>query len=1053
MGANLGSAAAPLGAAIDSTDSSSASSLTPIWIGVAIAVAVAVAVAWNVYRSTTQYAGAFDAMMNTSARIQALDHARADRTLLAVSFQTYQLGGERTALTVVPLAAKLREDLDRVRSLIAAEPLQHQRLDQIDSQLAEFNRLYRVMAPPGSNAQPSTAPRAPELETAAALLDTLRVELAGMSAEEFRVLASQATQARARAGEGQLLGAVGSTVVIAWLLVVVGWGAGMVRRLDHKAAQVNAGEHALRQVNAALESRVQSRTAALAEQHKLLESILHAMSEAVVAVNGEGELRISNAAAEAMFGAHLRNETNLLAGYELVDHDRTLPIIETNSPLMRVIEGEQIGELRLSKHDAQSGELRWFEGSVRRIDGKAEPAGGAVMVLRDITDREVAREQLKHARDEALADAARRAEFVARTGHQVRTLLGAITGRVDLLLLAALDSEQRRQAEIIKSSADLLSTIINDVYDFSMLAISKLSVQRVNFDLVPMVEEVIESLTESARTRGVELGLFIDSALPASLRGDPNRLKQVLYNLITNVVRYATSGPLEVSVGKLEESQTGVTIDFQIESRAGSIPADLRRRLFDPSLNFEAPTDPDGATGLGLTIAGHLIRRMSGEIRFDNDRGGSTACHFSVRLDKASEDRVAARFSFSGSRHVGANMVIVGAGSLQREAAARYLAAWGLVPVIAETSAAAIEQCKAIDHDPRKLLGVFIDDQVEGQSGATIAEAMRAAAGLRSIKILVASPDPARERSAAVDRWIKKPLTPTRLAEAITDATSPAASVTSSSASAALVNSSEARMLRGVTKILAVDDDAVTRSLLGEELELLGYHADIVKNGQEALEALDRETYDIVLMDISMPQMDGYQAVAEMRRRENDERHAIVIAFSAYPTDSMRRRAEDAGMDDCLAKTAPLAELANVLDSWAERVPRAKLAPQNGDLAALTRDFDINKLADIRRLSEASSRDVLANLIETFLADLPERLASMESAIERDDLESFASAAFALRGSSSAIGATQLAELCANAEKPAQSGDRSAAHASAVKLIRYVRALPDVLRRVAAAPH
>jgi two-component system, sensor histidine kinase and response regulator len=1050
MGANPGSAAAPL-SAIDSTESSSSSSLAPIWIGVAIAVAVAIGVAWNVYRSTTQYADAFEAMMDTSARVQALDHARADRTLLAVSFQTYQLGGERTALTIVPLAAKLSEDLERVRTLTAAETLQQHRLDQIDAQLAEFNRLYHQMTRLESNPRPHPAQRPAEIETAAALLDTLRVELAGMSAEEFRVLASQATRARTRAGEGQFIGAVGSTLVIAWLLVVVGWGAGMVRRLDHKAAQVRAGEHALRQVNAALESRVQSRTAALAEQRELLESILHAMSEAVVAVNSEGELRTSNAAAEVMFGARLRNQTNLLAGYELIDRDRALPIIETNSPLRRVIEGEQFGELRLCKHDVQSGELRWFEGSVRRIENKAEPAGGAVMVLRDITDRETAREELKRARDVALEDAARRAEFVSRTGHQVRTLLGAITGRVDLLLLADLGNEQRRQAESIKSSADLLSTIVNDVYDFSMLSISKLTVRRVNFDLVPMVEEVIESLAESARARGVELGLFIDSALPANLRGDPNRLKQVLYNLLTNVIRYAANGALEVSVGKLEESQSEVMLDFQVQNAAGAIPAELRRRLFDPSITFEAPSDPEGATGLGLMIAGHLIRRMNGSIGFESEPGGGSTLHFSVRLDKASDERVAARFGFSGSRHVGARMLIVGAASHQREAAARYLAAWGLAPVVAETCAAAIEQSISIDHDPHKFLGVLIDEQVEGQSCATVAEAIRAAYDLRPIKIIVASTDPARQHSANVDYWIRKPLMPTRLTEVINELVSPPPKPGALSPSAPLINSPEVRILRGVTRVLAVDDDAVTRSLLSEELEVLGFHADVVKSGQEALQLFDRESYDIVLMDIAMPQMDGYEAATLIRRCEPSEHRAVIIAFSAYPTEAMRRRAEEVGMDDFIAKPVALAELADVLDTWAQRIPRAKAAAANGDLAAMARDFDAQKLADIRQLSAASGHNVLAKLIDTFLADLPERLTLMDSAMEREDFESFAAAAFALRGSSTAIGATQLAELCATAEKLAQNGDRSAARASALNLIRYVRSLPEVLRRAASA--
>jgi CHASE3 domain sensor protein len=211
----------------DSSEPAARSShLAPIWIGVAIAIAVASAVAWNVYRSTTKYANAFDAMMSTSAKIQALDHARADRTLLAVAFQTYQLSGERTALnTLAPLSANLKVDLGRVRAVTASEPLQQRSLDRIDSQLADFNRMYDKIAKLDWKAEPHTSARPAQVDAAGALLDTLRVELAGMSAEEFRLLAPIAAEARARAFEGQLIAAVGCTLIIGWLLVVVGWGS------------------------------------------------------------------------------------------------------------------------------------------------------------------------------------------------------------------------------------------------------------------------------------------------------------------------------------------------------------------------------------------------------------------------------------------------------------------------------------------------------------------------------------------------------------------------------------------------------------------------------------------------------------------------------------------------------------------------------------------------------------------------------------------------------------------------------------------------------------
>ena len=1030
-------------------ESSAASSLRTIWIGVATAIIVALAVSWNIYRSAVAYSDAFDRMTDAYQVILALDAARADRTLLSTEFTKYELGGDRTSLAALaPVGVRVKSDVARIRALTLANPGQQHRLAQIEEQIEELNLLNAEILKLGPSIQPRQASRPLQFTAAAQLLDALRIELAGISAEEFRALTTSTSQARSRAAQSQVMAGVGCALIIGWLLVVVGWGARMVSRLDHKARQVLAGESALRQVNEALEARVKSRTAALAEQHNLLESILDAMSEAVVAVSAQGELGVRNSASELLLGRNLADEDNLLAGFESVEGEHAMPMTASRSPLRTVLEGGQTPELTLRKRDPNKGELRWFECSARPVAGVWGSLGGAVMVLRDVTDRELAREQLQRTRDEALAELQRRSEFVMRTGFQVRTPLSTIIGRADLLLLSDLRGEPRRHVEVIKSSADLLATIVNDVYDYSLLNTGRLTLRRVDFDLLDTVEEVVESFGPETLARGVELGLMVDSGLPGRLRGDPNRLRQILYNIISNAVRATQTGRIEINLNRADESSSAVVVNFQVSDTGSGIASELRARLFDPYVHADGDS-AGGETGLGLAIAAQLIQRMNGEIGLESEVGKGSNFRFRVSLDKVSDERLSARFDFSMSKIAGAKILLVGPPSLMREAASRYLAAWGLTPSPAESGAEALEQLKRASAAGEKFWGVIVAEQAAGQSGSQIAEAIKAVPELRPIRVFVASAEPGREGSAAVDHWIRMPLMPSQLADALNSLVSPSLAARTREHHAT-ADPTLAHDFRASARILVVEDDGVTRAMLGEQLAALGFAYDLARRADEALEMLEHRTYDAVLMDLELPGMDGYEATAEIRRREGNNRHTVVIAHTAHSAGAIVRRCASAGMDDFLAKPVTLSELAQVLDTWAQPAPSSKPAPTMTDAdsaAALSREFDKDRLAEIEELSKASGQNILAKLARTFLADLPGRLAALETAIERGDLKTFASEAHALRGASGTIGAKQFANLCASAEDLARAGNAADTRTSVSNLMRYARLLPEVLKQ------
>lgn len=1048
MGAASDTLSASVSESASLDESSAASSLRTIWIGVATAIVVALAVSWNIYRSATAYSDAFDQMTHAYEVILALDAARADRTLLSTEFTKYELGGDRAGLaSFQPVGARVKGDVERIGALTLANPGQQRRLAQIEKQIEDLNRLDAEIVKLGANAEPHQASRPLQFIAAAQLLDALRIELAGISAEEFRVLTASTSQARARASESQAIAAVGCALIIVWLLVVVGWGARMVSRLDHKARQVLAGEHALRQVNEALEARVKSRTAALAEQHNLLESILDAMSEAVVAVNAQGELGIRNSASELLLGRNLADEDSLLAGFELIEGERAMPMTASLSPLRTVLDGGHPPQLSLRKRDAQNNAIRWFECSARPVAGEWGSLGGAVMVLRDVTDREFAREQLQRTHDGALAELQSRSEFVMRTGFQVRTPLSAIIGRADLLLLSDLRGESRRHVEVIKSSADLLATIVNDVYDYSLLSTGRLTLRRVDFDLLDTVEEVVESFGRETLTRGVELGLFVDSGLPGKLRGDPNRLRQILYNIISNAVHATKTGQIEVNLNRAEESSSAVVVNFQVSDTGSGIASELRAHLFDPYVHGDDSAGSE--TGLGLAIASQLVHQMNGEIVLESEVGKGSNFRFRVSLDKASDERLSARFDFSTSKIAQAKVLLVGIATLMRESASRYLAAWGLTPSRAETGAAALEMLKSASTAGEKYWGVLVAEQVGGQSGSQIAEAIKAEREFRPIRLLVASSEPGRERSAAVDQWIRMPLMPTQLADALNSLVSPSLAARTRDHQSAIAPR-RARDIRATVRILVVEDDGVTRAMLGEQLASLGFAFDLAERAEEALELLDQRSYDAVLMDLEMPGMDGFEATAEIRRREGSERHTVVIAHTAHSAGAIVRRCSSAGMDDFLAKPVTMSELAHVLDTWVQPTyvdTSASPAKDIDGAEMMTSEFDQSRLSEIEELSKASGQNILAKLARTFLADLPARLAALESAIEQGDLKTFASEAHALRGASGTIGARQFANLCASAEDLARSGNATGTRTSISNLVRYARSLPEVLKR------
>jgi signal transduction histidine kinase/CheY-like chemotaxis protein/HPt (histidine-containing phosphotransfer) domain-containing protein len=651
----------------------------------------------------------------------------------------------------------------------------------------------------------------------------------------------------------------------------------------------------------------------------------------------------------------------------------------------------------------------------------------------------------------AAAEASTRAKstFVADMSHDIRTPMNGILGMTELALDTDLTREQREYLQTVKSSAESLLTLLNDILDFSKIEAGKLDLDPFDFNLRDGLADVLRSLALRTDNKRIELALDVAPGVPDALKADWGRIRQVVTNLVGNAIKFTERGEIVVQVRTTNDERGMMTrhgsgeggtstshpalstvLRFSVSDTGIGIPPEKQARIFEPYSQAESSTTRQyGGTGLGLTISARLVQLMGGRLWVESEVGRGSTFHFTVRAELAEKGTFD---PLAPENLEGLPVLVVDDNATNLRILREVLATWRMTPVLANGGETALAELQRAADRGKPFSLVLLDALMPEMDGFAVAEQIRRRPGLAGATIMMLSSAPrqgdtARCRELGVPRYLTKPLKQSDLLDAILTVlagkSEPEPAHSGTGGSPVRTAGTEVPLRR--SRVLLAEDNAVNQKLAVSLLAKQGHEVVLAHDGEEAFAAVERETFDLVLMDLEMPKMDGLEATARIRAHDAQTgRHTPIVAMTAHAMKGDRERCLAGGMDGYLSKPIRASQLTKVLEEFNVGCARVSVhpAPLSAALRAPHADADIlDRAAILARVGHDSQ--LLKDIVAVYFDESPRLLEGVRSAVETGDASKLKVAAHTLKGAVSNFSTWPAFEAALRLETMGHTGD------------------------------